>query len=98
MTAIGEAVQNIPLAWRALATIASVLGVGFTGGVWFITTAADLKGLPPRMQAIEVSDSTQSAAIAELKNADQRIDAKLSRVLCFAESQAEIRPVSECIR
>lgn len=91
MTAIGEAVSRIPQAWRVVLTIAAILSVGFGAGVMFFATASDLQGLPSRMDAVEES-------VDSLRVTDRRIDDTLGRVLCYAESQAGVRSVAECIR
>lgn len=90
MTAIGEAVSRIPQAWRVVMTIAAILSIGFGAGVLFFATASDLKGLPSRMDAVEES-------VDSLRQTDLRTDSKLNRLICYAESQAGVRHVSECL-
>lgn len=55
-------------------------------------------GIPAQVQILRATDARHTAAIDSLRTANRDIRRDLARVLCYAESQAGVRPVSECVR
>lgn len=94
MAPVMKLLGKIPQTWHGIAIVVVILGVGWSANALF----GQASKLPDRVSDLEAVTRRHTTEIESIRGNAGQLEKKVDRVLCYAESQAGIRPVSECIR
>lgn len=91
--------------WRRVPEAVKVAGLVLTLAGAVATATWSARGvwgeqgrLPERVGTLEATTRRHDQALDSLRRADREIVGRLERLICYAEAQARVRDIAECIR